>query len=49
MKKDIDDVDMGETPLNKCFVVLVMPKTNSLSPSSALAGLEETRDELVNN
>ena len=34
VKKDIDDVDMGETPLNKCFVVLVMPKTNSLSRCS---------------
>lgn len=34
VKKDIDDVDMGETPLNKCFVVLVIPKANSLSRCS---------------
>ena len=34
VKKDIDDVDMGETPLNTCFVVLVIPKANSLSRCS---------------
>ena len=40
VKKDIDDVDMGETPSNICFVFLFFfpfvayQKANSLSPSS---------------